>query len=68
MHRADNNYAEAAKCYTQALKFNKNDVNILRDYALLQTQLRQYDAVVVSILHIYYYYYISMMLFIILYI
>ncbi|CAO3610018.1 unnamed protein product [Cunninghamella blakesleeana] len=46
MHRADNNYAEAAKCYTQALKFNKNDVNILRDYALLQTQLRQYDAVV----------------------
>ncbi|KAI9303102.1 NMDA receptor-regulated protein 1-domain-containing protein [Cunninghamella echinulata] len=46
MHRADNNYAEAAKCYTQALKYNKNDVNILRDYALLQTQLRQYDAVV----------------------
>ncbi|KAI8093113.1 NMDA receptor-regulated protein 1-domain-containing protein [Halteromyces radiatus] len=46
MHRADKNYAEAAKCYTQALKYNKNDVNILRDFALLQTQLRQYDAAV----------------------
>ncbi|KAI8344094.1 NMDA receptor-regulated protein 1-domain-containing protein [Chlamydoabsidia padenii] len=44
MHRADKNYAEAAKCYTQALKYNKNDVNILRDFALLQTQLRQYDS------------------------
>ncbi|ORZ08448.1 NMDA receptor-regulated protein 1-domain-containing protein [Absidia repens] len=44
MHRADKNYAEAAKCYTQALKYNKNDVNILRDFALMQTQLRQYDS------------------------
>ncbi|KAI8060823.1 NMDA receptor-regulated protein 1-domain-containing protein [Gongronella butleri] len=46
MHRADKNYAEAAKCYTQALKYNKNDVNIMRDFAILQTQLRQYDGVV----------------------
>ncbi|ORX62151.1 N-terminal acetyltransferase A, auxiliary subunit [Hesseltinella vesiculosa] len=48
MHRADKNYAEASKCYTQALKYNKNDVNILRDFAILQTQLRQYDSVIDS--------------------
>lgn len=48
MHRADKNYEESAKCYANALKFNKNDVNILRDFVVLQTQLRQYDALVVS--------------------
>ncbi|KAI8994648.1 NMDA receptor-regulated protein 1-domain-containing protein [Pilobolus umbonatus] len=46
LHRADKNYEEAAKCYANALKFNKNDLNILRDYAILQTQMRQYDALV----------------------
>ncbi|KAI8988124.1 NMDA receptor-regulated protein 1-domain-containing protein [Mycotypha africana] len=46
LYRADKNYEEAAKCYANALKFNKNDINILRDYAVLQTQLRQYDALV----------------------
>ena len=48
LHRADKNYAEAAKCYTHALKYNKNDLHILRDFALLQTQMRQYDALIVS--------------------
>ena len=48
LHRADKNYAEAAKCYTHALKYNKNDIHILRDFALLQTQMRQYDALIVS--------------------
>ncbi|KAI9484379.1 NMDA receptor-regulated protein 1-domain-containing protein [Zychaea mexicana] len=46
LHRADKNYAEAAKCYTHALKYNKNDIHILRDFALLQTQMRQYDALI----------------------
>ncbi|KAI7862607.1 NMDA receptor-regulated protein 1-domain-containing protein [Spinellus fusiger] len=46
LHRADKNYEEAAKCYTHALKYNKNDINILRDFALLQTQMRHYDALV----------------------
>ncbi|KAI9470966.1 MAG: NMDA receptor-regulated protein 1-domain-containing protein [Benjaminiella poitrasii] len=46
LYRADKNYEEAAKCYANALKFNKNDMNILRDYAILQTQLRHYDALV----------------------
>lgn len=49
LYRADKNYEEAAKCYANALKFNKNDFNILRDYAILQTQMRHYDALVVSI-------------------
>lgn len=46
LYRADKNYEEAAKCYANALKFNKNDLNILRDYAILQTQMRQYSALV----------------------
>ncbi|CEP08700.1 hypothetical protein [Parasitella parasitica] len=46
LYRADKNYEEAAKCYANALKFNKNDFNILRDYAILQTQMRNYDALV----------------------
>ncbi|KAG1473785.1 hypothetical protein G6F56_000751 [Rhizopus delemar] len=46
LYRGDKNYEEAAKCYANALKFNKNDPNILRDFALLQTQMRHYDALV----------------------
>ncbi|KAI8368769.1 NMDA receptor-regulated protein 1-domain-containing protein [Blakeslea trispora] len=46
LYRADKNYEEAAKCYANALKFNKNDINILRDFAVLQTQMRHYDALV----------------------
>lgn len=46
LYRADKNYEEAAKCYTHALKYNKNDIHILRDFALLQTQMRHYDALV----------------------
>ncbi|KAI9277379.1 NMDA receptor-regulated protein 1-domain-containing protein [Sporodiniella umbellata] len=46
LYRGDKNYEEAAKCYANALKFNKNDPNILRDFALLQTQMRHYDNLV----------------------
>jgi tetratricopeptide (TPR) repeat protein len=46
LYRSDKNYEEAAKCYTHALKYNKNDMQILRDFALLQTQMRHYDALV----------------------
>ncbi|CDH51176.1 n-alpha-acetyltransferase auxiliary subunit-like [Lichtheimia corymbifera JMRC:FSU:9682] len=46
MHRGDKNYEEASKCYTNALKYNKNDPHILRDHALLQTQLRHYDQLI----------------------
>jgi peptide alpha-N-acetyltransferase len=46
LYRSDKNYEEAAKCYTHALKYNKSDMQILRDFALLQTQMRHYDALV----------------------
>lgn len=46
MYRADRNYEEAAKCYTNALKFDPENMQILRDLASIQTQLRQYDALV----------------------
>ncbi|GAB5591523.1 hypothetical protein Unana1_06423 [Umbelopsis nana] len=46
LYRSDKNYEEAAKCYTHALKYNKNDMQIQRDFALLQTQMRHYDALV----------------------
>ncbi|KIO28822.1 hypothetical protein M407DRAFT_229424 [Tulasnella calospora MUT 4182] len=43
VHKADRNYEEALKCYLQALKFDKDNINILRDSAQLQVQLRQYE-------------------------
>ncbi|KAI9286969.1 NMDA receptor-regulated protein 1-domain-containing protein [Umbelopsis sp. AD052] len=46
LYRSDKNYEEAAKCYTHALKYNKSDMQILRDFALLQTQMRHYDALI----------------------
>ncbi|KAF8328455.1 NMDA receptor-regulated protein 1a [Cantharellus anzutake] len=46
VHKADRNYAEALKCYTQALKFEKDNLNILRDAAHMQTQLRHFDQLV----------------------
>ncbi|KAG0166624.1 hypothetical protein DFQ28_007067 [Apophysomyces sp. BC1034] len=46
LHRADKNYEEAAKCYANALRFHKTDIQILRDLAVLQTQLRHYDALI----------------------
>ncbi|KAH6900863.1 NMDA receptor-regulated protein 1a [Coprinopsis sp. MPI-PUGE-AT-0042] len=37
---------EALKSYTQALRFDRENLNILRDAAQLQTQLRYYEALV----------------------
>lgn len=34
--RADNNYDEAIKCYKNALRIDKDNLQILRDLALLQ--------------------------------
>jgi peptide alpha-N-acetyltransferase len=42
--RADKNYDEAAKCYRNALRFDKDNGQILRDLAVLQLQMRQYSA------------------------
>ncbi|KII91268.1 hypothetical protein PLICRDRAFT_38004 [Plicaturopsis crispa FD-325 SS-3] len=46
IQKAENNYEEALKSYTQALRFDKDNMNILRDTAYLQTQLRIFDGLV----------------------
>ncbi|KZT28069.1 N-terminal acetyltransferase A, auxiliary subunit [Neolentinus lepideus HHB14362 ss-1] len=46
IQKAEKNYEEALKSYTQALRCDKDNTNILRDAANLQTQLRLYDALV----------------------
>ncbi|RKP06374.1 NMDA receptor-regulated protein 1 [Thamnocephalis sphaerospora] len=43
LYRADKEYEEATKCYRNALKFDKNNMQILRDLALLQIQMRNYE-------------------------
>ncbi|KIP11893.1 hypothetical protein PHLGIDRAFT_82848 [Phlebiopsis gigantea 11061_1 CR5-6] len=46
IQKGQKNYEEALKSYTQALRFDKENLNILRDAAHLQTQLRQYENLV----------------------
>ncbi|KAJ1960390.1 hypothetical protein IWQ62_004250, partial [Dispira parvispora] len=46
IHRTNKNYAEAVKCYHQALKLDRGNFQILQDLGVLQTQLRQYDSLV----------------------
>ena len=46
MHRQDKNYEEAIKCYKNALKFDKDNFQILRDLALLQLQCRQLEGAI----------------------
>jgi peptide alpha-N-acetyltransferase len=40
LQRSDKKYDEAIKCYTNALKRDKENVQILRDLSLLQIQMR----------------------------
>mmetsp|Transcript_22357 Transcript_22357/g.44641 ORF Transcript_22357/g.44641 Transcript_22357/m.44641 type:complete len:889 (+) Transcript_22357:86-2752(+) len=40
VHRSNRDYQEAVKCYKQALKIDKDNMQILRDLSLLQIQLR----------------------------
>ncbi|BFZ64807.1 hypothetical protein YB2330_005960 [Saitoella coloradoensis] len=44
--RSDKNYEEASKCYTQALRFDPDNHQILRDQALLLSQLRKWNEVI----------------------
>ncbi|CDF40167.1 unnamed protein product [Chondrus crispus] len=43
LYRSDRDYREAAKAYLNALKFDKDNQQILRDLALLQIQIRDYE-------------------------
>jgi N-alpha-acetyltransferase 15/16, NatA auxiliary subunit len=43
VYRSDRNYEEALKCYSNAIKFDKDNMNILKDMAVLQVQCRLYE-------------------------
>lgn len=43
LQRADRKYDEAIKCYRNALKWEKDNLQILRDLSLLQIQMRDLD-------------------------
>lgn len=53
VYRSDRNFEEALKCYQNAVKFDKDNLNILKDMAVLQIQCRLYDAYTVSHLHVF---------------
>ncbi|KAF8926049.1 NMDA receptor-regulated protein 1-domain-containing protein [Dissophora ornata] len=44
VYRSDKNYEEALKCYSQAVKIDKENLQIMRDYSLLQIHTRNYEA------------------------
>jgi len=43
LQRSDRKYDEAIKCYRNALKWDKDNIQILRDLSLLQIQMRDLD-------------------------
>eukprot|EP00731_Ephydatia_muelleri_P031037 Em0022g551a len=43
LQRADKKYDEAIKCYRNALKWDKENIQILRDLSLLQIQMRDLE-------------------------
>ena len=43
INRNMRNYAEAVKCYMQALKIDDSNVQILKDMSLLQVQIRDLE-------------------------
>ncbi|KAK9461177.1 NMDA receptor-regulated protein 1-domain-containing protein [Lipomyces oligophaga] len=47
-YRTEKNFEEAAKCYAQALKYDPENSNILRDLSFLQIQMRNIEGYVSS--------------------
>jgi len=43
MNKQNRSYLEAKKAYLNALKYDKDNQNVLRDLAYLQAQLKDYD-------------------------
>ena len=43
LQRSDKKYEEAIKCYRNALKWDRENVQILRDLSLLQIQMRDVE-------------------------
>jgi N-alpha-acetyltransferase 15/16, NatA auxiliary subunit len=50
LQRSDKKYDEAIKCYRNALKWEKDNIQILRDLSLLQIQMGDLEGYRVSIL------------------
>ncbi|OLY79448.1 N-alpha-acetyltransferase 16, NatA auxiliary subunit [Smittium mucronatum] len=48
VYRADKKYNDAIRCYLQALKRDPDNLQIYRDLAFLQTQIRDYKGLIVS--------------------
>lgn len=46
LYRAERNYEESMKCYLNALKFDPDNLVVLRDLAVIQSQLRVYRGLV----------------------
>lgn len=49
LQRSDKKYDEAIKCYRNALKWDKDNLQILRDLSLLQIQMRDLEGYKVSV-------------------
>lgn len=43
LQRSEHKYDEAIKCYRNALKYDKDNITILRDLSLLQIQMRDFE-------------------------
>lgn len=54
LQRSDKKYDEAIKCYRNALKWDKDNLQILRDLSLLQIQMRDLEGYRVSVVRIIY--------------
>lgn len=52
LQRSDKKYDEAIKCYRNALKWDKDNLQILRDLSLLQIQMRDLEGYKVNGTHI----------------
>ncbi|KAE9543854.1 hypothetical protein AGLY_001978, partial [Aphis glycines] len=50
LQRSDKKYDEAIKCYRNALKWEKDNIQILRDLSLLQIQMRDLEGYRLSVL------------------
>lgn len=56
LQRSDKKYDEAIKCYRNALKLDKDNMQILRDLSLLQIQMRDLEGYRVSSLKCMYFF------------
>ena len=50
VHRSNKKYDEAVKCYRNALKWDKENVQIFRDLSIVQLQMREMEGFRVSAL------------------